>query len=552
MINKIKLSNWKTHSEISLEFKKGINILVGPMGSGKSSILQGICYAFFGFIPESKKKEIKISELIKRGSVGPATVEVDFLHKGELFKIIRTISTNKNEAIVRDKDNLLLAGTNPSQVNEFLKNHLKLDEDVFLRTVYAKQNEIDLFLQLNPQERKVRLDDLMALNKYENARKSCVKLVNLLSAKKEEKENFLKNFNISEISDEISKLKSEIENLENENKNCATEYSKNLLEKELIEKKIKELRSKFENYKKLEAEQKFLVNQINELNLKIPKEIANKEILEKNLQEHQSSLMNFEEKKREINKKLNEANNQRISLEKESSFIESKQADIELRLEQIAISELELKNLYENCGIKDIGKELENAIAEEKEINMKLASVESEIRLTKKHLDELSTAEGVCPTCLRALEKNTKEKLILARKEFIEQKVSEIENYTKLKLEIEDKIEKLQNILEQSKELVNSISKKAELENQKKTYETQIKNCQERLKNTLNQIENYKKEVEEIDNKLALIREVVSNLKEKISLAELNESKIKYEKRLEEIRILLKQKPDESNIFSSG
>ncbi len=36
MIKTVKLHNWKTHSESTFEFGKGTNVLVGPMGSGKS------------------------------------------------------------------------------------------------------------------------------------------------------------------------------------------------------------------------------------------------------------------------------------------------------------------------------------------------------------------------------------------------------------------------------------------------------------------------------------------------------------------------------------
>ncbi len=38
MIKSIYLENWKTHKDSFLTFNKGTNILIGKIGSGKSSI----------------------------------------------------------------------------------------------------------------------------------------------------------------------------------------------------------------------------------------------------------------------------------------------------------------------------------------------------------------------------------------------------------------------------------------------------------------------------------------------------------------------------------
>src|SRR3972149_940153 len=216
MIKKIKLQNWKSHTETELQFSKGINVLVGPMGAGKSSVLQAICFALFGSVPEVKKREVKTTELIRRNSGESAVIEL-LLNSGDKeFQISRQISNKGAEATVRDADGVLLAGTNPTQATAFLKNILKLDEDTFLRTVYAKQNEIDLFLQLNPQERKTRLDELMNLHKFEIARKGCVKLANKLSDRKEERENLAKSFELDKLTDNIHAIEAEVLTLREE------------------------------------------------------------------------------------------------------------------------------------------------------------------------------------------------------------------------------------------------------------------------------------------------------------------------------------------------
>ena len=47
IINNIELTNFKSHKSTKIEFKKGISLILGENGAGKSSILEAISYAFF-------------------------------------------------------------------------------------------------------------------------------------------------------------------------------------------------------------------------------------------------------------------------------------------------------------------------------------------------------------------------------------------------------------------------------------------------------------------------------------------------------------------------
>ncbi|RLI96552.1 MAG: DNA replication and repair protein RecF, partial [Candidatus Aenigmatarchaeota archaeon] len=41
MITKVKLKNWRSHLESEFKFTRGTNALVGILGSGKTSVLNG-------------------------------------------------------------------------------------------------------------------------------------------------------------------------------------------------------------------------------------------------------------------------------------------------------------------------------------------------------------------------------------------------------------------------------------------------------------------------------------------------------------------------------
>ncbi|HXT84383.1 MAG TPA: AAA family ATPase, partial [Verrucomicrobiae bacterium] len=47
MIKKLILNNFLSHKDTQIEFQPGITVFVGHNGSGKSSIIDSITFAFF-------------------------------------------------------------------------------------------------------------------------------------------------------------------------------------------------------------------------------------------------------------------------------------------------------------------------------------------------------------------------------------------------------------------------------------------------------------------------------------------------------------------------
>ena len=184
MILTIELLNWKKHEKLKLEFNKGSNILIGNMGSGKTSILQAITYCLFGTFSELKKRELKINDLIKRGET-ISEIKLVIENDNAQFLITRKIEyDNPSEATIRDNSGKLLAGPNPTAVNDYIIDKFKITEEIFLRTIYSVQNEADILLRIGPAERKKQIDELMNLDQFEIVRKNSVSLSNKLNERK--------------------------------------------------------------------------------------------------------------------------------------------------------------------------------------------------------------------------------------------------------------------------------------------------------------------------------------------------------------------------------
>ena len=78
-INRIYLENYRIHEKLEVEFDKGINLLLGENGKGKSSILEAIGYALFGSDLRGTQKDA--IHLCRNGSWNSRAWDFLFLRK---------------------------------------------------------------------------------------------------------------------------------------------------------------------------------------------------------------------------------------------------------------------------------------------------------------------------------------------------------------------------------------------------------------------------------------------------------------------------------------
>ncbi len=180
MIDSISLENWKTHHRSTLNFRKGTNVLVGVIGSGKSSVMDALCYGLFGTFPALQNRRISTNDLFMRKPFPADTAKVSVSFsvghtKYRVERIVKKSGTNEGRLYVGD---LLVAGPKPNQVTERIEQELQVSYELFSRAVYSEQNQVDYFLKLNPSERKKKLDELLDLQKYEVVRSNAGVLAN--------------------------------------------------------------------------------------------------------------------------------------------------------------------------------------------------------------------------------------------------------------------------------------------------------------------------------------------------------------------------------------
>src|SRR3984885_1492481 len=106
MIKSIELINWKTHKHTVMNFQNGVNVLVGVMGAGKSSVIDGISYGLFGTFPSLNQRRTTSENLISnRPSIEDnAEVRIKFTIDNDEYTVSRKITRKESGAAKLEKN----------------------------------------------------------------------------------------------------------------------------------------------------------------------------------------------------------------------------------------------------------------------------------------------------------------------------------------------------------------------------------------------------------------------------------------------------------------
>ena len=492
MIEKLILKNWRTHKDSTLEFGNGTNVIVGVMGSGKSSLVNALSYSLFGTFPALKSKQVSLNEIImnKPNQCDVSETQVEFSHGTKKYTVMRKIKLDGTTEAKLLTEGRLIAGPKQKDVNEKVENLLGLSYELFSRAVYAEQNEMDFFLRLSPGERKKKFDDLLELSKYETARKNAMSLQNQLVKDNKQRKDFIENQKKNMESQEKEKVLEQIK----ENDGETSELEKNLIESlknlEIHEKKYKDLGDKEDQNKKLGENLIKVESQIKGLGNDLEK----------------SKVLSVSEIKMALELKQNE-----IKQEKEE--------------------------------LNKVEKENEAINHEEKKLKEEIKVLEYQVKENNTELNSTNKLEGKCPTCKQELDIKHKEKLqkeLLIKNETINAtlKVKEKETHNlsdtllstnklikEVKQKIDEKLKEQYKLEAMQKEASQVQSKKMELD-KLNTILPKIKKELDELGFDKDQTKKVREDYFEIKSKKELIEEKIKSKKELIKSYKENLSKI--------------------------
>lgn len=172
MIRRLLLKNFKVYTNQEFFLEEGSTAIVGPNGSGKTSILEAIEFGLFRRVTRKEKKVPSLEDLINhRGK--KAIVELDFIapiNRRE-YTVVRQIHPGKKSA--ETTADLFLKGekkpevSGPTPVDDQIVELLGMDRHAFSALTYVRQGEIDRLSRLSPRERRSDLYSMMGLGIYD-------------------------------------------------------------------------------------------------------------------------------------------------------------------------------------------------------------------------------------------------------------------------------------------------------------------------------------------------------------------------------------------------
>ena len=464
-INYVKLKNIRSYKDEKIDFSEGITLLSGDIGSGKSSILLAMEFAFFGL---QGKGLLSGNALMRKGS-DEAEVEVCFEINENEVVIKRTLKRGSNG--ITQKDALLVINGSAMQLsaNELKSKVLELFNypneilskqkvPLFRYTVYTPQEEMKKILFEDIDSRLDALRKIFGIEKYKRVKENvdAYKLglkreLNFLKGKVdtfEKREEELKNSD-----DEIKKLKIDLENL---NKTILVFEKKYNEQKESKEK----LENEFNSLKEKKMKQESLSNRIKNLKNDL-KGISEKT---ESLQKENEDISSLENKKLDIQKNIQNIEN----IDDKISNLNKKISEIRIFIKTNENKKLDIQNELKNVESLDVCPKCHQKVDEthkekirgdaNKEINVlnekidlkneELKKLEPELNLFKEKKSKFENLK------LNLQKINMQIENILKQKELLEQ----------LKKEYEFKKKELEESFVEKDNLVKDLEKYDELE----------------------------------------------------------------------------------------
>ena len=427
MITHLALQNWRSHENSEFKFGKGTNVLVGQMGSGKSAAINGICFGLFGSFPDLQQRKLKLDNVImnKPKEKSNALVEVEFSVDGKSYAVKRHLQrgkgTTKSELY---ENNTLLEGPNSQRVTDRICEILKINYDLFSRAVYSEQNNIGYFLEIPKGKRREKIDELLRIGKFENARRNLGTVINRLKDRKNEREKFC--FDKEEVK-HISDLRKEID----EKKKAVDEKQKQIAvvkgQKDSVEKEYKTLSGKIGKEKdeirntegKINSlkQEKERINGILERsntlfqeNMRKMEELKTVDIdadkrLKRQIDETNTEINRFTERKGSIASCINEIDDNlgrlggdkcpvcdsELSDKKISEIKDKKEHDKTKHSEQLKEIESKVKSMRESLVEKEkLFSTISSKIEEKKILNKNIVDLEKEIKKVSQEREQVT------------------------------------------------------------------------------------------------------------------------------------------------------------------
>jgi len=486
-IKEVEIKNFRSHKSSKITFERGINLIAGRNGAGKSSVLDAILVALYS---TQHVRNLKKEDLIMDGA-GSYRITLKFSYKGKEYVLTRS-----------SRGETLLAGngkhiTGDRNVTEEIIRMLG-SPHVFTGAIYVRQGEIDGLIRDDESREKV-IKQVTQLEELENAYNNMREVIREFDRRAESLQNFIlqnsdagekaeeKKKELENTKKELERIENEIKKLEEDLKKLKSEYDELKRIKEKIDKVTREIDKVAERIKgnvvlkeEKEKQKKTLEQEIEKLQEDAQREgeireVAQRYELLKGLYDRaEKELRVVENRKSDLENEKNGILGQLRSIESTKQMLKNVEREIEelqpkveelkkysekwqsvkakldrkeeilKKLEKAKITPEQVKSAEEK--LENVKEQIENIQEDLDELNRKYAETKTKKKQIEEALRKLDTAEGECPVCRTPLNEHKKEELIEEYTKELESLNSELGEIENSKAEVEKRLKKLREL----------------------------------------------------------------------------------------------------------
>ena len=379
------LSTGNYFLEVQLD-RSPTTLIVGENGSGKSTVLDALCFVLFN----KPFRTISKSQLVNSINLGGTIVEIEFVIQKNNFKIIRGMKPNIFEIYCNGR--MMNQDANALDTQKILEQQiLKLNYRSFTQVVILGSSTFIPFMQLRSKDRREVVEDILD-----------IKIFSLM--------NFLLKHKVKEVSEELKSIEYEFR-----------------LSKEKIDLQNKYIEDIRKNKERIIEEKEHLVFDSERVALS-EQEKADKIKLEiKSLEPEVSQKENVKSSIREYHKMEAKLSNRVDENKRQKEFFENNETcpvctqDIELELKKQKIEEKSKRIQELNSGIDKLKVELDDKEQLLKGIEMLSKQIrEKEVEVAKigtsiTHMERLIRQTNIQIQTMKKGEVSEEDKVKLAR-----------------------------------------------------------------------------------------------------------------------------------------
>jgi exonuclease SbcC len=162
-LNRLQLANFRLHADTRIDFESGLTGIIGPNGSGKTTILEAIAWALYG-MPAVRGKRQDIRSLSAPGRAG-VKVDLEFELGGHRHRVVRSLSAAE---LYLDGSSTPIANSTTA-VTDLLRRRLGMSQQEFFNTYFTGQKELGVMAAMGPAERAQFLSRVLGYEKLRGA-----------------------------------------------------------------------------------------------------------------------------------------------------------------------------------------------------------------------------------------------------------------------------------------------------------------------------------------------------------------------------------------------